>query len=141
MGATQLYFDEKFQGQNQGIDTGSLASMNMGQGGRCQTSSIKMICLVPTYDKDAAAAAGLNPDQIKERVMQVHQGGIGILVRDVNKYSQLGSEVNVRCPNGKVYPILILLMCLAMDYEGTEKHYLKEWLSVLLLPLGRVSGL
>jgi len=104
VGATQLYFDETFQGQNQGIDTGSLASMNMGQGARCQTSSIEMICLLPTYDKDAAAAAGLNPDQIKERVMQVHQGGIGILVRDINKYSQLGSEVNVRCPNGKVYP-------------------------------------
>ena len=32
VGATQLYFDETFQGQNQGIDTGSLASMNMGQG-------------------------------------------------------------------------------------------------------------
>ena len=88
VGATQLCFDETFQGQNQVVDTASLASMNMGQGARCQTISIKMICALPTYDKDAAAAAGLNPDQIEERVMQVHQGGIGILVRDINKYSQ-----------------------------------------------------
>ena len=44
---TQLYFDETFQKQNQGIDAGSMASMNIGP----------------------AAAAGLSPDQIKKREM------------------------------------------------------------------------
>ena len=125
VGVTQLYFDETFQKQNQGVDTGSLASMNLGQGARCQTRSIKMLCLLPTYNKDAAAAAGLNAEQIKVRSMQVHQACVGVLVRDMNKYSSPGSEVNVLCPNGKVYPMLILLMCLAMDHEGTEKHCLK----------------
>ena len=43
----------------------------------------------------------------------------------MNKYSSFGSEVNVQCPDGKVYPMLILLMCLAMDHEATERHCLK----------------
>ncbi len=59
------------------------------------------------------------------RSMQVHQGGVGILFRDMNKYSSPCSEVNVRCPDERVYPMLILLMCLAMDHEGTEKHCFK----------------
>lgn len=55
VGVAQLYFDETFQGKNQGLDTGSLASMNLKQDARFQTvtSSIKMYCLVPTYDADA----------------------------------------------------------------------------------------
>jgi hypothetical protein len=125
VGVTQLYFDETFQRQNQGIDTGSMASMNMGLGARCKPGSIKMFCLLPTYNKDAAIGAGLNPDQIKKREMDVHQACIGVLVRDMNKYSSLDSEVNVQCPDGKVYPLPILLMCLAMDHEATEKNCLK----------------
>ena len=125
VGVTQLYFDATFQKQNQGIDTGSMASMNMGLGARCKPGSIKMFCLLPTYNKDAAAGAGLNPDQIKKREMDVHQACVGVWVRDLNQYSSLGSEVDVLCPDGKVYPMLILLMCLAMDHEATEKHCLK----------------
>ena len=125
VGVTQLCFDETFQRQNQGIDTGSMASMNMGLGARCKPGSIKMFCLLPTYNKDAAIGAGLNPDQIKKREMDVHQACIGVLVRDMNKYSSLDSEVNVQCPDGKVYPMPILLMCLAMDHEATEKNCLK----------------
>ena len=125
VGVTQLYFDETFQKQNQGIDTGSMASMNMGLGARCKPGSIKMFCLLPKYNKDAAAGAGLNPDQIKKREMDMHQACIGIWVRDMNKYSSFGSEVNVQCPDGKVYPMLILLMCLAVDHEATERHCLK----------------
>ena len=78
VGVTQLYFDETFQKQNQGIDTGSMASMNMGLGARCKPGSIKMFCLLPTYSKDAAVGAGLTPDQIKKRVMDVHQASIGV---------------------------------------------------------------
>jgi len=125
VGVTQLYFDETFQKQNQGIDTGSMASMNLGLGARCKPGSIKMFCLLPKYNKDAAAGAGLSPDQIKKREMDIHQACIGILVRDMNKYSSVGCEVNVLCPDRKVYPMPILLMCLAMDHEATEKHCLK----------------
>ncbi len=125
LGVTQLYFDETFQKQNQGIDTGSMASMNMGLGARCKPGSIKMFCLLPTYNKDAAAGAGLNPDQIKKREMDIHQACIGVWVRDMNKYSSLGSEVNVLCPDDKVYSMLVVLMCLAMDHEATEKNCLK----------------
>jgi hypothetical protein len=125
VGVTQLYFDETFQKQNQGIDTGSMASMNLGLGARYQPGSIQMFCLLPTYKKDAAAGAGLNQEQIKKREMEIHQACIGIWVRDMNKYSSLGSEVNVQCSDGKVYSMLILLMCLAMDQEATEKHCLK----------------
>ena len=125
VGVTQLYFDETFQGQNQGLETGSLASMNLRQDARCQTSSIKMYCLMPTYNADAAAAAGLDSEQIKQRSREVHQAGIGVFVRDMNKYSSLGSKVNILCPDDKVYEMPILLMCLAMDHEATEKHCLK----------------
>ena len=125
VGATQLYFDETFQKQNQGIDTGSLASMNLGQAARCQARSVKMFCLLPSYDKEAAEGAGLTQEQIKKRTMEVHQACVDIFVRDMNKYSSLGSQVPVLCPDGKAYPMPILLMCLAMDHEGTEKHCLK----------------
>ena len=94
-------------------------------GARYQPGSIQMFCLLPTYKKDAAAGAGLNQEQIKKREMDMHQACIGIWVRDMNKYSSLGSEVNVQCSDGKVYSMLILLMCLAMDHEATEKHCLK----------------
>ena len=43
----------------------------------------------------------------------------------MNIYSSLGSEVKILCPNGNVYPMLILLKCLAMNHEGTQKHCLK----------------
>ena len=53
VGVTQLYFDETFQKQNQGIDTGSMESMNMGPvmglGARCKPGSIKLFCLLPKY--------------------------------------------------------------------------------------------
>jgi hypothetical protein len=125
IGAAQLYFDATFQGQNQGIETGSLASMNLRQDARFQTRSIQMFCLMPIYDVDAAAAAGLNEDQIKQRKMEVHQASIAAFVRDMNQYSSVESQVMVPCPDQKVYPMPILVACLAMDHEGTEKHCLK----------------
>ena len=57
--------------------------------------------------------------------MDVHQASIGVWVRDMNKYSSLDSKVNVQCPDGHVYTMPILLMCLAMDHEATEKNCLK----------------
>jgi len=80
---------------------------------------------MPTYDADAAAAAGLSPEQIKKRKMEVLQACIAVFVRDINQYSSQGKEVEILCPDGKVYKMLILLMCLALDHEATEKHCLK----------------
>jgi len=124
-GAAQLYFDETFQKKSQGVDTGSVSSMNMSQDAKFQTSSIKMYCLMPTYDADAAAAAGLSPEQIRKRKMEVLQACIAVFVRDINQYSSQGQEVDILCPDGKVYSMPILLMCLALDHEATEKHCLK----------------
>ena len=67
VGTAQLYFDETFQKKNQSVDTGSVSSMNLKQDARFQTSSVKMYCLIPTYDADAATAASLNAEQIKRR--------------------------------------------------------------------------
>lgn len=41
-GVEQLYFDETFQGKNQGMDTGSVTSMNLKEDARFQTSSINI---------------------------------------------------------------------------------------------------
>ena len=82
--------------------------MNLKQDARFQTSSVKMYCLIPTYDADAAAAAGLNAEQIKRRTMEVLQASIGVFVRDINRHSQQGSEVAILCPDGKVYSMPIL---------------------------------
>ena len=119
VGAAQLYFDETFQKKSQGVDTGSVSSMNMSQDAKFQTSSIKMYCLMPTYDADAAAAAGLSPDQIKKRKMEVLQGCVGVFVRDINQYSSQSQIVKILCPGGKVYDMPILLVCLALDHEAT----------------------
>jgi len=93
--------------------------MNMSQDAKFQTSSIKMYCLMPTYDADAAAAAGLSPDQIKKRKMEVLQGCVGVFVRDINQYSSQSQIVKILCPDGKVYDMPILLVCLALDHEAT----------------------
>jgi hypothetical protein len=84
-----------------------------------------MFCLMPIYNADAAAAAGLNEDQIKQRKMEVHQGGIAAFVRDMNQYSSGETDVPIPCPDQKVYSMPILVACLAMDHEATEKHCLK----------------
>ena len=57
--------------------------------------------------------------------MEVHQAGITAFVRDMNQYSTVESEVMIPCPDQKVYSMPILVACLAMDHEGTEKHCLK----------------
>jgi hypothetical protein len=97
----------------------------MSQDAKFQTSSIKMYCLMPTYDADAATAAGLSPEQIRKRKMEVLQACIAVFVRDINQYSSQGQEVEILCPDGKVYKMTILLVCLALDHEATEKHCLK----------------
>ena len=124
LGFTQLSFDETFMGQTQGIDTGSLTSMNLKNDARFQTSSVKLFALIPTYDVDAADKS-FSSEQIKKRQMEIHQASIAVFVRDMNKYSSRGGEVDILCPDGRVYNMLIILMCLSMDHEATERHCLK----------------
>jgi len=57
--------------------------------------------------------------------MTVHQAGIGVIVRQLNLLSSFGQEVNVLCPDGNVYSMLVLMMCLVMDHDETERHCLK----------------
>ena len=83
-----------------------------------------MLALLPYYNKDSAAKC-LSPQQIKKRDMEVHQACVGVIVRELNKYSNAGGEVDVLCPDGKVYCMNIIMLCLALDHEATEKHCLK----------------
>ena len=124
IGATQLYFDETFMDRTQGIGAGYLTSANLNAEARMQPGSIQLFALVPSYDVDAAGKH-LTKAQIKERVMEVHQAGIGVIVRQLNLVSNFGQEVNVLCPDGNVYSMLVLMMCLIMDHDETERHCLK----------------
>ena len=124
IGFSQLYFDATFMGQNFGIESGYVSSLNLRSNAKFQHGSVKMLALLPNYNKDAASKC-LSPQQIKKREIEVHQACIGVIVRDLNKYSNVGGEVEVLCPDGKVYPMLIIMLCLALDHEATEKHCLK----------------
>ena len=55
----------------------------------------------------------------------MHQAGIGVIVRQLNLLSSFGQEVNVLCPDGNVYSMLVLMMCLIMDHDETKRHCLK----------------
>ena len=46
--------------------------------------------------------------------MDVHQACIGVIVRELNKYSNVGGEVQILCPGGKTYSMLIIVLCLAL---------------------------
>ena len=48
VGATGLHFDETFMRQNEGMSTSYLAALNPTQAARFQTSSIKLLALLPT---------------------------------------------------------------------------------------------
>ena len=41
--------------------------------------------------------------------MEVHQACVGIIARELNKYSNAWGEVDVLCPDGKVYGMNTLL--------------------------------
>ena len=68
-----------------------------------------MFALIPTYDKDAAAQTLSNED-IKKREMEVQQACIGVIVLMLNMYSKRGGEVDIECPHGNVYAILVILL-------------------------------
>ena len=124
IGVTQLYFDETFIDRTQGIGAGYLTSANLNAEARMHPGCIQLFALVPSYDVDAAGKH-LTREQIKDRVIEIHQAGIGVIVRQLNLYSNFGQEVNVLCPDGNVYSMLVLMMCLIMDHDETERHCLK----------------
>ena len=39
-------------------------------------------------------------------------------------YSKRGGEVDVLCPDGNVYAMLVIMPCLALDHEETELNCL-----------------
>jgi hypothetical protein len=47
-----------------------------------------------------------------------------MIVCQLNKYSQVGGEVEILCPDGNVHLMLVIMMCLAMDHKETAKHCL-----------------
>ena len=124
VGITQLYFDGTFMGASIGLEACYLGSLNLNSGSKFQHAAVKMLALLPTYDKDAAAKT-LTQQQFKKREMDVHQACIGVIVRELNKFSNEGEEVMVPCLDGKTYSMLVIMMCLALDHEATELHCLK----------------
>jgi len=119
-----MYFDGTFMGSTVGVETGYVGSLNLSAAAKSQHAAVKLYALLPTYDKDAAAKH-LSPQQIKKREMDVHQACIGVIVRDLNKYSDKGGEQPILCPDGKVYSMLVIMLALALDHEATEQHCLK----------------
>ena len=113
----QLYFDGTFMGASVGLE-GCYAAAKF------QHAFVKMLALLPKYGKDAADKR-LTPQEIKKREMDVHQACIGVVVRELNKYSNKGGEVLVPCPDEKTYSMLVIMLCLALDHEATELHCLK----------------
>ena len=83
----------------------------------------------------------LSPDQIKKREMDVHQACIGILVRHMNKYrdSSVGSEMNVQCPDSKVYSMPLLLMPARCCFGRVDRNPLLPRLPILLAPSSPLS--
>ena len=79
-------------------------SLNLRSNAKFRHGSVKLFALLSQYNKDAAYTY-LSPQQIKKREMEVHQACIGVMVRELNKYSYVGGEVDVLCPDGKVYCI------------------------------------
>ena len=100
------------------------SSLNLNAKAKFQNATVKMLALIPTYDKTAASKR-LTKEDIKQREMEVHQGCIGVLVRELNKFSRVGGEVDVLCPDGNVYSMNVIMLFMAMDHQATEQHCLK----------------
>ena len=124
VGAAQAYFDETFMGDSQGMNMGYLTSLNLKQNAHFQTGSVKLFALLPTYDANAADKTK-SAEDIKWRTMELLHSCIAIFVRQMNKYSSVGGEVNILCPDNKVYTMLVIMMSIAMDHKATEQHCLK----------------
>lgn len=124
VGCTQLYTDETFMGDNMGIESVYSASLNLNAKAKFQNSTVKLLALIPTYDREAASKR-LTKEDLKRREMEVHQGCIGVLVRELNKYSRAEGKVQVLFPDGHVYLVNIIMLFMAMDHKATEQHCLK----------------
>ena len=58
VGTTQFHFDETFQGANVGIEAMYTSSLNLNAKAKFQNATVKMLALIPTYDKNAASERG-----------------------------------------------------------------------------------
>ena len=112
VGAVHAYFDETFIGQNQSMNMVYITSVNLRQDAHFQSSSVKLFALIPTYDAKAADKS-MSADDIKRREMELLHSCIAVFVRDMNKFSSIGGEVDVLCPDGQVYSMIVIMMSLA----------------------------
>ena len=87
VGMTQLCFDGTFMGASVGLEACFFGSLNLNSGSKFQHPSVKMLALLPTYDKDAAVKT-LTQQRIKKREMGVHQACIGVIVHDPQQVFQ-----------------------------------------------------
>ena len=92
-------FNEMFQGANVGIEAVCTSSLNLNTKAKFQNAAVKMLTLIPTYDKNASSKR-LTKEVIKQREMEVHQGCIGVLLRELNpinsiRYWRISSTPNV----------------------------------------------
>jgi len=85
----------------------------------------------------------MSEEDIKRREMELLHACIAVFVRDMNKNSSFGGEVDVLCPDGLVYPILAIMMSIAMDHKATEQHCHKAacratvpWNSLMTVAIG-----
>ena len=106
------------------MNMGYITSVNLRQDAHFQSSSVKLFALIPTYDAKAADKS-MSAEDIKRREMELLHSCIAVFVRDMNRYSSIGGEVDVLCPDGQVYSMLVIMMSLAMDHKATEQHCLK----------------
>ena len=75
--------------------------VNLRQDTHFQRASVKVFALIPTYNAKAADQS-ITAEDIKWRVMELLHSCIAIFVADMNRYSSVGGEVDVLCPDGLV---------------------------------------
>ena len=109
-------------GRSTGIESGYIASLNLLSAAKFEQESVKMFALIPIHDKDAAAQT-LSKEDIKKREMEVHQACIGVRVRMLNMYSKRGGEVDVLCPDGNVYAMLVIMLTYGTQNRTGHPEY------------------
>ena len=124
-------FDETIQGANIGIEAVYTSSLSLNAKAKLQNATVKMLALIPTSKKlppsdKNAASKRLAKEDIKERELEVHHRCIGVLVRELNKFSLVGG--GGRCSmSGREYLFdeSYHAVHMAMDHPATEQHGLK----------------
>ena len=100
------------------------SSLNLNAKAKFQNATVKMLALIPTYDKTAASKR-LTKEDIKQREMEVHQGYKWSVGSRTEQVLPSWGEVDVLCPDGNVYSMNVIMLFMAMDHQATEQNCLK----------------